>query len=270
MDSARPLAATCGPTGRVRRGARRALTVGVLVPGVSLALAGPALADVTAVTGSATGVQASTTGVIAVNLAGTPTVTLPADGGGPFTDSAPQVTAPPLLITGEVNVSTEGSTGSGGSVASSASVEDTSLVGLLGANLLTANAASSCTSDESGSTGDTDITSLTALGNPVTVTDSPNQTVNIAGLGILHINEQIPSGPAPSSSITVNALRLQLDVPGVVSGQVILAQSVCGVTSEGVAVPAGALGGVLLTGLATVGFLGFQLRRRRRPGTARN
>jgi hypothetical protein len=35
-------------------------------------------------------------------------------------------------------------------------------------------------------------------------------------------------------------------------------------------VPAGAIGGVLLAGLVAIGFVGYQVtRRRRRPGTAR-
>jgi hypothetical protein len=271
MDAARPFVAPCGPAGRIRRGASRALTVGVLVPAVALSLAGPALADVSAVSGSATGIAANTTGLLAVNVIGQPTVSLPASGGGPLTGTLASVNAAPLLSTGELNVSTEGSTGPGGSVTSSASVDDTALVGLLNANLLTATAISSeCTSDESGSTGSTTIAGLTALGSPITVTGSPNQTVNVAGLGTLFINEQIPTGSAPSSSITVNALRLQLNILGVVAGSVTIAQSVCGVTGDGVGVPAGAIGGVLLAGLVAIGFVGYQVtRRRRRPGTAR-
>jgi hypothetical protein len=270
MDAARPFAAPWGPAASIRRGARRALTVGVLVPAVALSLAGPALAAVTAVTGSATGIAASTTGVLAVNVAATPTVSLPSGGGGPLTDTVASVNAAPLLSTGELNVSTEGSTGAGGSVDSSASVDDTSLVGLLNANLLTATAISSaCTSDETGSTGSTTIAGLTALGNPITVTGSPNQTVNVAGLGTLFINEQTTTGSAPSSSITVNALRVQLNIAGVVAGSITIAQSVCGVTGDGVGVPAGAIGGVLLAGLVAVAFVGYQVSRRRRPGSAR-
>ncbi len=73
MDAARPFAAPCGPAGRIRRGARRALTVGVLVPAVALSLAGPALADVTAVTGNATAPHVDATGLLTLDLEPDPT-----------------------------------------------------------------------------------------------------------------------------------------------------------------------------------------------------
>jgi hypothetical protein len=125
--------------------------------------------------------------------------------------------------------------------------------------------SSTCTSNETGSTGSATITGLTVAGNPVTVSTGPNTTLNIAGVGILHINEQTVTGSAPSSGITVNALRLEINAGPLGSGSIILGQSVCGVTGTGTATPTGAVGGVLLTGLVAVAFGGYQLRRRRRP-----
>lgn len=246
------------------------MTLGLLVPSVVLALAGPALADVTAVTGAASGVAASTTGLLAINVANTPNVTLPVGGSAiPVTATTAAVNAAPLLSTGVLNVSTKGTTGSGGSVTGSATVNSTSVVGALSANLLGAGViTSSCVSNETGSTGTASIANLTALGLPVNVTGAPNQVVNIAGLGTLRINEQIVTGSGSSTAITVNALHLTLGIPAVVTGDIVIAQSQCGVTGNGVSVPTGAIGGVLLAGLVAVGFVGVQVRRRRRPGTS--
>lgn len=265
MDEARPTAVPRDPAGSLRRGARRALTVGAIVPAVALAIAAPAFAAVTAVDGAASGVSASTTGTLAISVPPTPSVALPSGGSAtPITGTVASVNAAPLLSTGVVNTSTQG-TPAGGSVTSSASVDDTALVGLAGANLLTADVISSqCVSNESGSTGSSTITGLTALGVPVNVTGAPNQTVNIAGLGTLHINEQITTGSGSSTSIVVNALRLQLNVPLATTGTVTLSHSECGVTSDDTTVPTGAVGGVLLSGLAAIGFAGFQFSRRRR------
>lgn len=246
--------------------------MGVLVPSVALALAGPALADVTAVSGSASGLSVATTGLVAVNLAATPLVTLPTAGSAtPITNNLASVNAAPLASTGALAVSTEGTTGSGGSVTSAAIVNNTTVVGALAANLLTTGIIrSQCLSNETGSTGAASIANLTALGNPVTVTGNPNQTVNIAGLGTLHINEQVVTGTGSTTAITVNALRLSLNIAGLATGDVTIAQSQCGVTGSGagVSVPTGAIGGVLLAGLVAIGFVGAQLRRRRRPGTS--
>lgn len=268
MDAARFLAAPRGPAVRVRRGARRVLTLGVLVPSVALVLAGPALADVSAVSGAASGISVATTGLLAVTVANTPSVTLPIAGSAvPLTATTAAVNAAPLVNTGVLTVSTKGTTGNGGSVTSSATVNSTSVAGVLAANLLGAGViTSSCLSNESGSTGMSSIANLTALGMAVPVTGAPNQVVNVAGLGTLHINEQIVTGSGSSTAITVNALRLSLAIPAVVTGDVIIAQSQCGVTGNGVSVPTGAIGGVLLAGLVAVGFVGVQLRRRRRPG----
>jgi hypothetical protein len=174
------------------------------------------------------------------------------------------------LTIGVLTVNTVGTLGPGGEVTSSAEAANVDLgtpdvILIPGLDLLTATVISStCTANEAGAVGDSTITGLTALGNPITVTGDPNQEVDILGLGTLHINEQTITSPAPNSGIIVNALRLELDVPVVGVGEVIIGQSVCAVTGEDVVVPTGAIGGVLLTGLVAVGFTGFQFSRRRR------
>jgi hypothetical protein len=254
-----------------RRGHRRAsrlLAVAALVPVFSLGLASAAYADVTTVTGSAFGLSATATVLGApVTLAQTPSVTLPPGGSAtPVAASLATVTLPGLLATGIVNVSTQGTPGAAGSVTSASEV-----AGLVVGNaLITALAAdavgSTCTSNEAGSTGDTTIANLRVLGQPLVVSTAPNTTVNLAGVGILHVNEQVVTGTAPSSSITVNALRLEINVLGLATGSIIVGQSVCGVVGTGVVVPTGAVGGVLLTGLVAVVFGANQIRRYRRGG----
>lgn len=270
MDAARPTAAPAAPAGRLRRGARRALTVGVLVPAVALAVAAPAFAAVTAVNGSAAGVQVNLSGLINANVGPIPTSSI-GPSGGTDTDTVASVAVPGTAGVGVVTTTTTGSTGNGGTVTSSAEAANVDL-SVLALNLLRASVIrSTCTSDETGSTGSSTLTGLQVLGQTINVTGAPNQTVTV-NLGVVnvtvHINEQIVAGTAPSSSITVNALRLEVSALGnAVAGSVLIGQSVCGVTSDGTAVPAGAIGGVLLTGLAAVAFVGYQFSRRRRgPG----
>jgi hypothetical protein len=266
MDAARTTPASGHSAARIRRGARRALTVGVLVPAVALAVAAPAFAAVTAVQGSAYGVNVDLSGLVNVDVGPTPESTIPGTG-GTDTDTVANVALTGIGGVGVVTTSSTGTVGAGGTVTSSAEVANAN-IGRTGLSLLTASVINSrCTSDESGSSGSSTITGLQVLGQPVTVTGSPNQTVTV-NLGIasviVHINEQISTGTAPSSSITVNALRLEVSAPPVATGSVTIAQSVCGVTGDAVGVPTGAIGGVLLTGLAAVGFVGFQFSRRRR------
>lgn len=268
MDAARPTAAPAPVAGRIRRGARRALTVGVLVPAVALAIAAPAFADVSAVQGNASGLTVSLSGLINATVGPTPTSSIPGTG-GTDADNVASVAVPGLGGVGVIDTSTTGTTGSGGSVQSSAEVAGVNLSATL-VNLVTADViGSQCTSNEAGSTGSSTITNLKVLGQTVTANGSPNQTLTVTvplvGTVIVHINEQLNAGTAPSTSITVNALRLEVNLlGGVAAGSVTISQSVCGVTGDGTAVPAGAIGGVLLTGLAAIGFVGYQFSRRRR------
>lgn len=248
------------------RRASRGLAVLALVPTFALLLATAAYADVTAVSGSAFGERVAVTllGQPAVNSGPAPTVTLPPGGSAtPITASTATVGLP-VLTTGLLNVSTQGTTGPGGSVTSSANVADPAVtLGII--NALSATAVgSSCTSNETGSSGTATVANLRVLGLPANVSTAPNSSINVAGVGILYVNEQTVTGSGASTGITVNALRLQLNVPIVGTGSIIIGQSVCGVTGTGTVVPTGAVGGVLLTGIVAVAFGIFQFRRGRR------
>ncbi len=253
--------------GRAGRRASRAFALAALVSAFTLGLSSAAYADVTTVTGSAYGerVQVTTALGVGVNSGPTPTVTLPAGGSvTPVTNNLATVTVAGLLSTGVLTVSTQGTTGPGGSVQSSAQVANP-VLGLPLAPAVAADAVgSTCTADETGATGTTTVANVRILGAPVTVSTAPNTTVSVAGVGTLFVNEQIVTGTAPSQSITVNALRLQLNAPlGLGTGSITIGQSVCGVVGTGVVVPTGAVGGVLLTGLVAIAFGANQIRRRR-------
>lgn len=252
------------------RRASRGLAVLALVPTFGLVLATAAYADVTTVTGSAYGASVNVTTLVGtvVNLPPTPIVTLPAAGSAvPVTASAVSVNVA-VLKTGVLNASTQGTLGAGGSVTSSANVANPAVgLGLL--NALTATAVgSTCTSNEAGSSGTATVAGLTLLGLPANVSLAPNTTVNVLGVGILHVNEQIVTGSGASTGITVNALRLEINAGALGNGNIIIGQSVCGVTGTGVVVPTGAIGGVLLTAVVAVAFGLYQLRRTRRARIA--
>jgi hypothetical protein len=252
------------------RKASRSVALLALVPTFGLVLATAAYADVSTVTGSAFGARVDVTTLAgsAVTVAPTPIVTLPGGGSAtPVTASLASVNAA-VLTTGVLNVSTQGTPGPSGSVTSSADVANPS-VGLGLVKVLSATAVgSSCTSNEAGSSGTATVADLKLAGSPVAVSTAPNTTVNVAGVGILHVNEQIPTGSGASTGITVNALRLEINAGPLGAGSIVIGQSVCGVTGTTVVVPTGAIGGVLLTALVAVAFGVFQLRRGRRRGTA--
>ncbi|GAY09552.1 choice-of-anchor P family protein [Pseudonocardia sp. N23] len=253
------------PASRGRRIARCVALV-ALVPAMAIASAGAAFADVSAVSGSAFGESVNVTvlGTGLVTSGPLPTVTLPALGSaGPVTDNAANVSVLGLLSTGVLNVSTQGVPGATGSVTSSATVANPK-VGLAIAPAITADAVgSTCTSNSSGSTGSTTIANLRVLGAPVDVSAVPNTGLNVANVGILYVNEQVTTGSGASTGITVNAVRVTLNA-GLGNGTIIIGQSKCAVTGDGVVVPTGAVGGVLLAGVVAAGFGVTQVRRRRR------
>jgi hypothetical protein len=233
---------------------------------MAVASAGAAFADVSAVSGSAFGESVNVTvlGTGLVSSGPMPTVTLPAGGSATaVTNSTAQVNVIGLLSTGLLNVSTQGVPGATGSVTSSAQVANPK-VGLALAPAVSADAVgSTCTSDAEGSTGSTTIANLRVLGQSVDVSAVPNTGLNIANVGILYVNEQVVTGSGASTGITVNAVRLTLNA-GLGNGTIIIGQSRCAVTGDGVVVPTGAVGGVLLAGVVAAGFGVTQLRRRRR------
>src|SRR6185312_7927303 len=114
----------------------------------------------------------------------------------PITQTTVSAGLPGVLTAGVLSASTQGTLGPGGSVASSASVANTTVGNAL-LNLLTLGAVSSeCTATEAGVTGDADVASATALGAPLAIDTAPNTVINVLGVGVLHINEQIITGTA--------------------------------------------------------------------------
>lgn len=210
---------------------------------------GPAHADVTGVKGNAYGYFAS------VSLFGgppntrgpTPTVTLPPSGSATsITATAPTglVQFGPAIVfsSGQLDVSTRGTTGSTGLVTSSTNIQS---VNTSGNEVFTAdNVSSKCTATEadisSGSTTITNGTLQTSEGNPdvegdetvvqVPTNPAPNTTFNGQSVGDSFryvFNEQIRNS---DGSITVNAAHQYLLGPTAV-GDLIIGQSVCGVTA---------------------------------------
>jgi len=110
--------------------------------------------------------------------------------------------------------------------------------------------------------GSATVGTVTVGGRPVSVNTAPNTTLILPGSGTATFNEQITG----ATSIKVNAVHIHLT--GILgNGDIIIAQSMCSATASGVQVPAGAFGGVLLTGFVALAFGGYQLtssRLRRR------
>ena len=227
----------------------RCAVVGLLALG-AFGSAPAALAAVTAVKGSAYG-YFSNVGLFGGPLTPrgpAPTVTLPAAGSViPITATVPTGSAaygPAILFSsGPLTVSTQGTTGATGSVTSSSNIMG---INPLGQQVFTAtNVLSACTATEAGVSGSTTITGgtlQTSEGNPnvegdeTVVTIPINPAVNTEYTGKIEsvgdnfryvFNEQIIN---PDGSITVNAAHQYLLGPMAV-GELIIGQSVCGVTT---------------------------------------
>ena len=234
------------------------VVVSLLVAGMLSGVGSPpASADVTAVTGSAYGysLNVSLFNQPQPPVAGTPSVALPAAGSAtPLTDTAPSGRAqagPAVFFTsGQLDVSTQGTTGANGSVTSS--VDIANITNTSGEVFAATALRSSCTASEAGVTGSTTITGGTLQTDsgdddptntipdhaPVTVAVPANPAPGTEIEGHIHINgatdnfryvfnEQIRN---PDGSITINAAHQYLLGPTAV-GDLIVGQSVCGVTA---------------------------------------
>jgi hypothetical protein len=159
-----------------------------------------------------------------------PSVTLPPEGGGPFTDEAASVNVSAggtsVLTTGVLTVVTQGGAlGSHqGFATSSAEVDGVSVL----STVFSADQISTtCTSNGDGSTGSASFTNAELAGTTIDADIAPNSSIDVAGVGTFLFKEQVVTDAvAEQTSITVNALRVTLDsVLG--SGEIIIAQSAC-------------------------------------------
>jgi len=259
---------------------RVALALLGLGAGLLVIVSGPSSADVTTAQGSAYGYQ------LKVSLFGSPVNTRgfdqvacsapntpPGCAPTPAASSSPSVVLPPaggnatqtdadgtsgavppasFFTSGQLDVSTQGTTGPTGSVTSSATLAD---AGIGGSEAFTATTlASTCTASETGVTGsttvtdgvlftdngDTDPAGTGGVHDPVLVDVPVNPAPNTSFTGHIHVNgaqddfryvfnEQITN---PDGSITVNAAHEFLLGPTAV-GDLIIGQVVCGVTAVG-------------------------------------
>ncbi|MEO6350083.1 MAG: S-layer homology domain-containing protein [Candidatus Limnocylindrales bacterium] len=218
---------------------------------------GTAQANVTAVKGSAYGYSCVVTvfGQNCTPQGPTPTVTLAANASNsPQSASAAsgRADAGPatLFSSGRIDVSTQGTLGPSGSVTSSTNIANVNAS--TQENFTASNLASSCTVAETGRSGSTTITGgtlMTDSGDDDPTNSVPNHAPVIVALpvspspnttydGHLHIgnttdtfryvfNEQMVN---PDGSVTVNAAHQYLIGP-TATGDVILGQAVCGLTS---------------------------------------
>jgi hypothetical protein len=151
-----------------------------------------------------------------------PSVTLPSNGGGPFTASLASANVPPVISTGLLEVRTQGATGPSGFAESSATV---ATVNVLSGGVTADAVQSQCRADTTGATGSTTIVNGQALGIPIAANPGPNTVIVVGGVGSITLNEQIKG---PGNSITVNAVHIRLNaLAGTLTGDVIIAQSRC-------------------------------------------
>jgi hypothetical protein len=187
-----------------------------------------------------------------------PVVTLPADGGGPFTDSAMTVDVDGLTVAGAGEVSTEGALGTSGFATSSASLAEINVLSLYGAETV----ETECNADLSGVSGSTTLTNAGGIisgafpDEPAPNTLSPftldtTFPIDIDGTTLTVqyqtvLNEQTTT----ADSITVNGmhtlLSIRVDPEGASAGDPELVvfelestfgQSECGAVAADVVVP---------------------------------
>jgi hypothetical protein len=174
---------------------------------------------------------------------------LPATGGFDHTSLLDVGVAGPLLWLG-ANVASASTVGSGDRSHSSASVANVNLgVGVYSSSLLRVQASvlRSSAVAKCGATGPelygrSDIVKLKlavldGVFAEVAVTSAPNQTINVAGIAVIHINEQTYT----ANSVDVNALRIELNADQglgsllnpIVNGNIVISHSHADITCQG-------------------------------------
>lgn len=194
---------------------RRLALVTAVSGALAVGTAGAAGADIISISGGASGASVNVLGGTIV-LPATPSVTLPPGGH----QSQLGVSVPGILSAGVLNVGSQGSTGPNGSASSQASVANASVLPpVLSAAALT----SQCSSSEVGTGGSSSLLGANVAGNPVAVNPGPNTEIPLI-IGNLALNEQ-QGGP--------NNIRVRAAHASTVAGDVVLAESACGVTLGG-------------------------------------
>ena len=203
---------------KANAGRARLLAIATLLP--AYACAAPAAAA-TSVAGGAYGISANVNAVLApVSVGALPSVTLPAEGGGPFTESLLSADLAGLLPARLAQVSTEGNSGRG-SAGSSATLTDASVAGLVSVS----DARSRCSATAGGAQASASADGLVVAGIPISTVDAgPNTTISLP-VGRVILNEQRRSG---ASDVSVSAVHVILSA-AVVTGEVVIAQARCSV-----------------------------------------
>ncbi len=254
-----------GTRGLGRATAPRLLAAATTAACVLSAAAGASAATVG---GGALGVKADVDvlGLVPANVGPAPSVTLPADGGGPITARLLSTKLLGLVTADVAKVSTQGAADPG-SADSSAVVVDADVAGLVKVKV----ARSSCSANASAATGNATVVGLVVAGISIATVDlGPNTTISLP-VGTVIVNEQTAAAgtrsraarrsartrsrsarrgaardsartrsrsarrgaarraAAASTGITVNAVHVKLDALGLAKGDVVLAQSRCSV-----------------------------------------
>ena len=206
--------------GIMRKATKRVASAGIIL---ASAAAAPAAA-VAAVGGGAYALNANVNALAApLSIGALPSVTLPADGGGPYTDSLLSANVLGLAPVRAAVVSTEGKPGLG-TVASSASVLEADVAGVVTVSV----ARSQCSVAGDSASGAATVADLVVAGIAVNTIDAgPNTRISLP-VGTVTVNEQRSSGHA---GLTVNAVHVTLDAAAV-GGDIIIGQSRCSVTTS--------------------------------------
>jgi len=163
--------------------------------------------------------------------------------------------SPGLLSTGEIDESMTGP--APGAVAVSMHVVDVNAPTLFTAD----SVAGQCTAQASGTSGSVTLENASVAGVPVPDNPAPNTTIDVPGIAVVTLNNQVMSGDG--SLLQVKAVEIDT-VPGspLGNGYMYIGQFACGATDNPIYLPVGALGGLLLTCVLGAVFTVRQLRRR--------
>lgn len=175
------------------------------------------------VAGGAFGVQANVNALLApISIGALPSVSLPAEGGGPFSESLLSANLAGLAPVQVAKVSTRGNSGIG-AAESSATVIDANVAGLVSVSV----AKSRCSASSSGADGSAAVADLVVAGIPISTVDiGPNTAISLP-VGKVIVNEQRATGDA---QVTVNAVHVSF-AAAAVTGDIVIAQSRCAVRS---------------------------------------